>query len=284
MKTTSKKTLLASSIALTLGTANVEAALVGNVLGAYNWSTDSANFTMLAPNGGVFPIGTNDVVMAWDGNAYNASSDYTGPGSAANVTLSSTALFFGRAWTMHDVQMFLPGSYSFDVALGGGDPETGVLNVTIGASQLGMHMLWDWNGTYDNPDHYNVDIFVVFAQNSIFGSGLLYSTQRDARWHPTCDFGYTNTITKNCLYDGLGYGSAGVPTANQIWMLASTDPDGDGVMGIPMASGGVMPGWSPNFNANLTATPDPVPIPAAVWLFGSGLLGLVGVARRRKKN
>ena len=26
----------------------------------------------------------------------------------------------------------------------------------------------------------------------------------------------------------------------------------------------------------------PVPVPAAVWLFGSGLLGLVGVARRKK--
>lgn len=25
-----------------------------------------------------------------------------------------------------------------------------------------------------------------------------------------------------------------------------------------------------------------VPIPAAVWLFGSGLIGLVGVARRKK--
>jgi hypothetical protein len=25
-----------------------------------------------------------------------------------------------------------------------------------------------------------------------------------------------------------------------------------------------------------------VPLPAAVWLFGSGLLGLVGIARRKK--
>lgn len=27
----------------------------------------------------------------------------------------------------------------------------------------------------------------------------------------------------------------------------------------------------------------PVPVPAAVWLFGSGLIGLVGIARRRRK-
>jgi hypothetical protein len=27
-----------------------------------------------------------------------------------------------------------------------------------------------------------------------------------------------------------------------------------------------------------------VPIPAAAWLFGSGLLGLVGIARRKKKT
>jgi hypothetical protein len=31
----------------------------------------------------------------------------------------------------------------------------------------------------------------------------------------------------------------------------------------------------------MTEMPE-IPIPAAVWLFGSGLLGLIGIARRRK--
>lgn len=33
---------------------------------------------------------------------------------------------------------------------------------------------------------------------------------------------------------------------------------------------------------NATVTTSPVPVPAAVWLFGSGLLALVGFVRRKK--
>jgi len=33
---------------------------------------------------------------------------------------------------------------------------------------------------------------------------------------------------------------------------------------------------------DVIVTPSSVPVPAAVWLFGSGLIGLVGIARKRK--
>ena len=35
---------------------------------------------------------------------------------------------------------------------------------------------------------------------------------------------------------------------------------------------------------SLILTPTTVPVPAAVWLFGSGLLGLIGVARRKRRS
>ncbi len=267
-----KKSILATSIVFALGATNAEATLVANVLGNNTWSTDSANFTMLSSRGGVVFGGDNHVHIVWGGSAYNASSDYTGPGGASNVALSGTAPFFGHSWTAHDIQMFMPGSYSFNVTLGGGNPETGPLSATVGADQLGMHMLFDWGGDG------NIDVFMVFAMNSIFGSGLLYSTQTNTNGQFTCDAGFTGTIIKNCLDGDPPYGSAGAPIKNQTWMLASVDGNGDGVMGIPMATGGPFAGFTWNINA-YTATV--VPVPAAAWLFGSGMLGLLGLARRK---
>lgn len=64
--------------------------------------------------------------------------------------------------------------------------------------------------------------------------------------------------------------------------LVSTDvisdffPMGSGAPGHPTIEGPTV-GFSYSFDLLLT----PVPVPAAAWLFGSGLLGLIGVARRK---
>lgn len=65
--------------------------------------------------------------------------------------------------------------------------------------------------------------------------------------------------------------------------LISTDvisdlfPTGSGAPGHPTIDGPT-DGFSYTFDLLLT----PVPVPAAIWLFGSGLIGLIGMARRKR--
>ncbi len=112
-----KKTAIASGIvlALSMGATAANAAAVNALFGPNAWTTNHANFTMLNGAGGTVG-GTNNVLMNWDGNGFNASSDYTGPGSVSNVTAASTTVFFGYNWTAHDIQVFTPGTYSFNTA------------------------------------------------------------------------------------------------------------------------------------------------------------------------
>lgn len=62
--------------------------------------------------------------------------------------------------------------------------------------------------------------------------------------------------------------------------LTSTDPDGDGILGVPMLDG-PFKGFS--WSYDLTITPQAVPVPPAIWLLGSGIIGLIGVGRRSTK-
>jgi len=203
--------------------------------------------------------GSNRVTFTWTGTLFNASGDYTGVGSTSNATLASPDLFFGALWTAHDLQIFGPGSYSFDttVANGGANSEAGTMSMTVGANQIGAHMLFDWSGNL------SIDVVNVWDISSVFGSA--------------CNS--VNAYSANCLWVGTPNPSGN--TGTTVWGFASTDNNADGTMGVPMATGGPFAGNNANFN--LKGTLAVVPVPAAVWLFGSGLLGLVGIARRKKK-
>ena len=78
--------------------------------------------------------------------------------------------------------------------------------------------------------------------------------------------------------------------------VASLDADGDGLAGTAITAP-IFTGFTPYFtgkaylrnicvSSTLTASdqctaPAVVPVPAAIWLFGSGMLGLIGLARRQ---
>jgi len=79
---------------------------------------------------------------------------------------------------------------------------------------------------------------------------------------------YSNGVAK-LLWDGI-YGDA------YTLDYTATVPAGD-----PSGMGGVQ--YALHLTGAVTA-PAAVPVPAAAWLLGSGLLGLVGVARRRKQE
>ena len=101
------------------------------------------------------------------------------------------------------------------------------------------------------------------------------------------DFTYTFQLTGNQVAAGTYFDwsvNIGIP----VLTIFDCPVSGGGACtgnSLPMAAG-PFPGQQPGFNGT-TADDFPVsgvvPVPAAVWLMGSGLIGLVGVARRKKR-
>ena len=87
--------------------------------------------------------------------------------------------------------------------------------------------------------------------------------------------------------DDSGYASLDLPTISLLSgsldaFNFSTTLDGNGFDSFSNIFDGLdLNGYGINGTWNSTVTLSPVPVPAAVWLFGSGLIGLAGVARRK---
>ena len=133
---------------------------------------------------------------------------------------------------------------------------------------------------------------IVTFNFSIFGPVGVFTQQTDSVGNGPFP-GVTGDLTGNALtldmrswtafWNGTDFnqGAAGV--------TATTDASGNfNTTWSAVVVGGAFDGqigyWSLNGVAKAESTPPPeVPVPAAAWLMGSGLLGLVGVARRRRK-
>jgi len=147
------------------------------------------------------------------------------------------------------------------------------------------NMLFDWNGNN------NIAIEIVLD-----GQGLFGALQNGLSYGETVSnigvLGATDDILKGAI--PMGPLPVATTTLNTDGVLITDD---DGVGGSPMDNGPFQ-GFSTNFDmTSITLTdtcafdsgsyavtsctpPPPIPVPAAVWLFGSGLIGLAGMARR----
>ncbi len=94
------------------------------------------------------------------------------------------------------------------------------------------------------------------------------------------DIGYFGNATWSINLGGKSFVAAGAVDSSIPFYFASLDAPSGYTLGVLTELPNV---WTLTSTGQLTyAAPSTVPVPAAVWLFGSGLLGLVSVARRRK--
>ncbi|TCV83397.1 VPLPA-CTERM sorting domain-containing protein [Sulfurirhabdus autotrophica] len=244
-----KKTVLGAALAIAFSAGAAQAAYTPIV------TTTGNNFTMVSASNGLTG-GTNDVTFSWDGT-FKTSVVTDG---SYNATLSSPTAFSGKKWTAHNVNIYGAGTYTFDTGCATGNPSCGTgpsYTMTVGAGQVGAHMLFDWSTSA------NIDVVVLWDMNN----------------------SWAGTGTTSAFCAGTGANCAGVGNSvTTIWNGVSIDTnmDPDNYSGTKMIDGPFV-GQSANFNINgIHAQPSAVPVPAAAWLLGSGLVGLVSVARRRK--
>jgi len=113
-------------------------------------------------------------------------------------------------------------------------------------------------------------------------SNMFYNVLGNTAYYDTSGFLTGCTRPNFCLTNTGPFSSV---QSGGYWSATEYAPYTVGAWGFSMYNGNQYLSYkTSNFYAWAVQSGDvsAVPVPAAVWLFGSGLLGLVGVARRRK--
>ena len=260
-----KKTVLATAVAMALGSVGAQAAQTYDFAGTFTFYDASGAFassdtnvtgTFVLPDMTTPPSGQFTTTQNFNGYTWVADVDtmfFYNPSGDATQT-------FSYEWTnFSKFEQGGAGSYvcrtgvSIDGCVGtpGITLSTAVRGYSFdltNAGQFGAGIFFDWSVNLDIP---------VLATLQITSDP-------------------TNPVLTVVSFDGR------VSAINPPTMLGGKPytyiPSPDNVPGNRMLVG-PFPNQTPAFGGTMT----PVPIPAAVWLFGSGLLGLVGVARRKKE-
>ena len=125
--------------------------------------------------------------------------------------------------------------------------------------QFAAHTLFDWSSSNDIP------VLAIMQVTSTSGDPM----------NPTMNVA---SVDLNGQITGNPFGTNTDPSTTALYGVPMYDCEAETT---PSVACGPFPTQTAIFSGTIVPESAVIPVPAAVWLFGSGLLGLVGVARRR---
>ena len=217
-------------------------------------------------------------VLAVMGIAGNANAALTNDGSMTlSITLGDGSCAAGGTWPAcnYGANVVTSGSY-FTMDGNFGALLESDLGIVLGTTQA-------FSGTPGAPlAPYPGDGTNITAPWSFFGNtGTNFSTNAVSALSDTSvDMSGWRVAWGEVPSINMGGGAAAVISCGACGDGDAYTLDYSAVVppGDPSGFGGVL--YAVHLEGNISAAV--VPVPAAVWLFGSGLLGLVGVARRKR--